>query len=125
MRGWWIAVAVLGALSLVSVGSSGCVDTEGGDFGTYGSPCAGGFGDLLRCSRESGGADPETGDPDPGQVGDDCVELCEILCQCFGCESSEETECVGDCRQAPLPPQDVECIKQNRCNLEICFPEQF
>ena len=122
---------VRGFLSLVLAAllaaAASCVDVEGGEIGTYGSPC-GNYGGLLLCGRESGGADPEgsggTGGPGGGQPdGADCDSVCEVVVSCCPGQITQ-AECAASCRENPIPQATLDCIIANQCNYpSACFGE--
>jgi len=94
-----------------------CVDS-----GVYDSPCVGDFNHLLRCGRETGGADPSPTDrADQAVFG--CRETCELFFECGMLWNDDLDSCVRDCQDSNLPQSFFDCLAEHGCNFEICFAE--
>jgi hypothetical protein len=113
----FVAVALL---------AGACVDVEGGESGTYGSPCSN-YGGLLLCGRENGGADPQGSGGGGGgagaPAGNTCNDACEVAAGCFPGEI-DLAECESQCAQQPIPQPLIDCIVDNGCNYpNVCFDQ--
>lgn len=97
--------------------AAGCVDVEGGDRGTYGSPCGTSFRALLLCGRESGGADPRGstggGGPAGGGGAATCADACNVVASCVS--ELDVAECIAEC-EGGVPQSLIDCIVANGCN---------
>ncbi|MCE9574961.1 MAG: hypothetical protein K8W52_17560 [Deltaproteobacteria bacterium] len=111
---WLVALCAAGAVAA-------CVDVQGGEVGTYGSPCGSGFQALLLCGREAGGADPQGSTSPDNDRPATCADACAVLVSCNSSGGSV-SDCTGECiAEAPLQSL-LDCIVAAGCEYQTCVP---